>query len=936
MNILNKVTWQAMWKNKTRTIVTIIGIILSAAMFTAVTTLGVSLVSYLIDISAYNEGDYFIRYDYGTDSEIQGIYQEDYVNQIGDLKALGYTTFLLNDAERGELSETCIVAAGDDNFFDMISARLKGGRLPANSNEIILTGNAVDYLEGAGLPCGIGDTVTMTVVPEYVPKYNEVSVDLPADGTAFTKEYTIVGITERFYKLDDFTLQISYLLTYADENIEPALWHRIYVKTDPAKAAYIFQDKPYGPVRSTNTNMLNLYGASKYSNVNHFIYAICGVLMAIIMVGSISLIYNAFAISVSERTKQFGLLSSIGATKSQLRRSVYFEGMSLCLIAIPLGILCGYLGIKITLSLTSGLISGLLAGSVESGANLHAIASFPAFVCAGVVAAVTVFLSVLIPAKRSTKVAPISAIRQTQDYQVPKKGLKTGKLAVKIWGLPRMMAQKYYTVSKHKYRATVISLVISVVLFITSCGFTQVLQNTADSNANTYNFDMYVYNLSEAQMEELRNHPAVSRSVICSSNQWNAIIPSNILSEEYRMACESYNESTLSEDDNGAKYVNIHYVEDDAFRSYLEEQNIDPAPYFDINHPTALVMSGKIIVYKQNGQDTERLIYETSVFENFSGPLVLFDSVEPDTVHEYLINISPNYYWNKGSYQGYPMDVYRFTGSISEATFESTPYLQEDGSVSIVKVYENIEAGQCIIGYYLYDPSKDVLSEEPLATRPIPQNTPTPLLGETVDELPFGVTNFTRAETITVAMPLSMVNTETYPPELRISIKDYDAITAYLDEKGYDYGDLLESQMQYRNIVTMTNVFSYGFIILISLICVCNVFNTISTNIALRRRDFGMLRSVGMQSKGLNQMMIYECLRYGIRALIMGIPMGFLGSFGIHSLSAGVGISRYEIPLIPMTVSIISVFVVVFISMLYALSKLKKDNPIEAIRIENL
>ena len=936
MNILNKVTWQAMWKNKTRTIVTIIGIILSAAMFTAVTTLGVSLVSYLIDISAYNEGDYFIRYDYGTDSEIQGIYQEDYVNQIGDLKALGYTTFLLNDAERGELSETCIVAAGDDNFFDMISARLKGGRLPANSNEIILTGNAVDYLEGAGLPCGIGDTVTMTVVPEYVPKYNEVSVDLPADGTAFTKEYTIVGITERFYKLDDFTLQISYLLTYADENIEPALWHRIYVKTDPAKAAYIFQDKPYGPVRSTNTNMLNLYGASKYSNVNHFIYAICGVLMAIIMVGSISLIYNAFAISVSERTKQFGLLSSIGATKSQLRRSVYFEGMSLCLIAIPLGILCGYLGIKITLSLTSGLISGLLAGSVESGANLHAIASFPAFVCAGVVAAVTVFLSVLIPAKRSTKVAPISAIRQTQDYQVPKKGLKTGKLAVKIWGLPRMMAQKYYTVSKHKYRATVISLAISVVLFITSCGFTQVLQNTADSNANTYNFDMYVYNLSEAQMEELRNHPAVSRSVICSSNQWNAIIPSNILSEEYRMACESYNESTLSEDDNGAKYVNIHYVEDDAFRSYLEEQNIDPAPYFDINHPTALVMSGKIIVYKQNGQDTERLIYETSVFENFSGPLVLFDSVEPDTVHEYLINISPNYYWNKGSYQGYPMDVYRFTGSISEATFESTPYLQEDGSVSIVKVYENIEAGQCIIGYYLYDPSKDVLSEEPLATRPIPQNTPTPLLGETVDELPFGVTNFTRAETITVAMPLSMVNTETYPPELRISINDYDAITAYLDEKGYDYGDLLESQMQYRNIVTMTNVFSYGFIILISLICVCNVFNTISTNIALRRRDFGMLRSVGMQSKGLNQMMIYECLRYGIRALIMGIPMGFLGSFGIHSLSAGVGISRYEIPLIPMTVSIISVFVVVFISMLYALSKLKKDNPIEAIRIENL
>jgi putative ABC transport system permease protein len=447
---------------------------------------------------------------------------------------------------------------------------------------------------------------------------------------------------------------------------------------------------------------------------------------------------------------------------------------------------------------------------------------------------------------------------------------------------------------------------------------------------------MYVYNLSEAQMEELRNHPAVSRSVICSSNQWNAIIPNENLSEEYLQACESYNDSSLTENENGAKYVNIHYIEDEAFRSYLEEHHINPDPYFDKQNPTALVMSGKIIVYKQNGQDTERLVYETPVFENFSGPLVMFDSVEPDAVHEYLENISPNYYWNKGSYQGFPMDIYRFSAPIPEAIRESTPYLQEDGSVSIVKVYENNDAGQCIIGYYLYDPSKDVLSDEPLATRPIPQNTPTPLLGETVDELPFGVTNYTRAETITLAMPLSMVNTEAYPPELRISINDYDAITAYLDEKGYDYGDLLESQMQYRNIVTMTNVFSYGFIILISLICICNVFNTISTNIALRRRDFGMLRSVGMQTKELNRMMIYECLRYGIRALVMGIPLGILGSFGINTLTGSVGNSNYEPPLIPMCIAIACVFVVVFLSMLYALSKLKKDNPIEAIRMENL
>jgi len=935
MSILIKVTWQAMWKNKTRTIVTIIGIILSAAMFTAVTTLGVSLISYLIDIAAYNDGDYFIRYDFGTDSDIEGIYQEDSVSQVGDLKALGYTTFVLDDAERGELSETCVVAAGDENFFDMISAQLKEGRLPANSNEIILTGNAVSYLDGAGLPCGIGDILSLTVVPQYNSDIDEISIDIPDDGTAFTKEYRIVGITEQFYKLDDFTLQLSYLLTRADENVEPALWHRIYVKTNPAKAAYTLQDKSYGPVKATNTNMLNLYGASKYRNINHFIYAICGILMAIIMIGSISLIHNAFSISVSERTRQFGLLSSIGATKRQLRQSVYFEAISLCLIGIPLGIFCGYFGIVVSLRLTADLIDGLLAGSMESGVDLHAAASGAAFICAGVVAAATVFLSVLSSAERATKVAPISSIRQTQDYRIPKRGLRSSKLTVKIWGVPGMMAQKYYTISKNKYRSTVISLAISVLLFITSCGFTQALKNTADANANTYNFDMCVYNLSEEQIAEVRNHPAVSRSVICSSNQWNAIIPSTILSEEYTQACDIYKDSTVWEDNTGFNYVKIHYLEDRVFRSYLEEHNIDPEPYFDVQNPTALVMSGKIIVYKQNEQDMERIIYETPVFNEASEPLKLFASIIPEALSEYLDHISPGYYWRYSSYNGYPMQIWIFADPLSEKIIEATPYLQEDGTLSVVMIPPENESDDPCIGYYLYDPSRDALSEKPIANQPIPQNVLAPLIGETVEDLPFGVANHSNNSTIVIAMPLSMVNTEDYPPELCISINDYDAITTYLDENGFHYSNLLKSQMQYRNMVTMANVFSYGFIVLISLICVCNIFNTISTNVALRRRDFGMLRSVGMKTEELKQMLFFECMRYGIRALLIGLPLGVLASFGIYSLSGSVRTAKYNVPLIPIGISIVGVFAVVFISMFYALSKLKKDNPIEAIRMEN-
>ena len=372
------------------------------------------------------------------------------------------------------------------------------------------------------------------------------------------------------------------------------------------------------------------------------------------------------------------------------------------------------------------------------------------------------------------------------------------------------------------------------------------------------------------------------------------------------------------------------------FRAYLEEQEIDPEPYFDTQNPTALVMGGKIVTFQQTEDGHERIIYETDVFIDTGFSLFLFDNTVPKALSDYLESIPSNYYWVNSAYQGYPMKIYCFTDTLDESVLESTPYLQSDATLSVVMIPQENAHGTYDVGYYLYDPSNDALSGEPIAINENPQSAPNLLISETVREHPFGISTNTNSECIVLVMPLSMVNTEDYPPNLLIKIRDYKAITGYLDEQEVYYQDLLQSQMQYRNMVTMINVFSYGFIILISLICICNAFNTISTNIALRRRDFGMLRSVGMQNRELNRMMIFECLRYGIRALVMGLPLGILTTFGIHTLTGDVGNSTYELPLVPMCIAIACVFIVVFISMLYALSRLKKDNPIEAIRMENL
>lgn len=137
-------------------------------------------------------------------------------------------------------------------------------------------------------------------------------------------------------------------------------------------------------------------------------------------------------------------------------------------------------------------------------------------------------------------------------------------------------------------------------------------------------------------------------------------------------------------------------------------------------------------------------------------------------------------------------------------------------------------------------------------------------------------------------------------------------------------------------LLLVINIFSYGFIILISLISIANVFNTISTNINLRRQEFAMLKSVGMAGKGFRKMMNYECALYGLKGILYGVPFSFLISWYMHSVMLEGTNMKYIIPWTGILISSASVFLVVFATMLYSMSKIKKDNTIEALRNENL
>ncbi|MBQ4564986.1 MAG: ABC transporter permease, partial [Oscillospiraceae bacterium] len=249
MKALYKFTWSALWKNKSRTLVTLLGIILSAALFTAVTTLGVSSRSYLMDATVYSSGDYFLRFDYSTEEQRTLAAETEAVSQMGTLSALGYST-LPN-------GETDIVAAGDDSFFTMFSLRLTEGRLPRNGNELVLPFSAWEAL---GKP-SLGDSLSLSVTQCFTPPQDMTELNLPTGDKTFTKTFTLVGISEGIPHLDDWDLDCSHFFTKSEEN-QSALWHRLFLKTDPPEAAFELQNRHLGQVDSLNSELLALYGTS--------------------------------------------------------------------------------------------------------------------------------------------------------------------------------------------------------------------------------------------------------------------------------------------------------------------------------------------------------------------------------------------------------------------------------------------------------------------------------------------------------------------------------------------------------------------------------------------------------------------------------------------------------------------------------------------------
>jgi len=844
MNIFHKIALQGLKKNHTRTLVTIVGVVLSVTMFTAVATFGTSLLNYLTNDSIAKHGDWHVAF---VDVDSSFVQEQANGKEVTNTAAYANIGYAMLDGAKSPDKPYFFISGFNDKTFDTLPITLISGRLPENNSEVLVPSHIAIK---AGVKISVGDTLTLTVGNRQAGGETLTQHDSYRAGdetliAAAVKTYKVVGTCER-PGFEEHSAPGYTLITRIDKADLTGSFSQFVTLKNPHQVKTYARNAAGTGKFVLNDDVLRFMGISDNKLFNTMLYSVGGVLVAIIMVGSIFLIYNSFNISLNERTHQFGILMSVGATARQLRNSVLFESLCIGSVGIPIGVLAGVGSIKLILPIVANNFSTIISSNVP----LTLSVSFSALAMAVAVSLITILISAYIPAKKAVATPVMECIRQTNEIKTELKAVKTSKFLQRIYGLEGTLALKNFRRNKKRYRSVVLSLTLSIILFVSGSAFGTTLKRLAKEYSYEAEADSDIcfdtQDMEEHELFQLYNKLKTADGVYKSTYQANLTYPcmTDDLPSDFM---DTYRESA-GDDGTGETLelpLDVQFIEDDIYYGFIESLDLPTADY--------------------TGEDAKVLVLGINTAEHVT----------------YFTNSSMDFTLTSAS--GAQAKKIRAT---FVDTYPVDPLIKDSAPAYLFMA----------VAPWQMKPQFDALG--------VPSK--------------FGLTFWSENPALSMAQ-----------------------IQALIEESGitsdYNLINVSTAFELFRSITFVVDVFTYVFVIMISLIAVANVFNTISTNIRLRRRELAMLRSVGMSDHTFKKMMNFECAFYGMRTLLFGVPIaGFLSwlIYKVIVFEEKLDDFAFLFPWGSMIISVLSVFLIVFITMLYATSKIRKENIIDALRDE--
>ena len=824
MKVLNEITLKSLKLNKKRTIVTIIGIILSVSLITAVFGMVACFRETLLK-KAIKDNGYNHIIARGNQDILDILKNNREIKKTFTVANLGYSYINSKNEYKPYLKLSSVVNPSD---FLELPFNLKEGRFPANSNEVVISnslltngkvnlkiGDTINYKLGKRYACG-------TLVEEdYLVKEMKDIDDKVICGKENLVEESeillkIVGIIDRpNYNFESYSSPGYTSLTVNLDSNDLITYNILKTPKNYNKVFNSLKKSNKFKTLTLNSEVLR-YEVFKFSDRTYnMILTVAFVVTVIIMITSIYCIKNSFAISTLEKTKMFGHLISLGATKKQIKSIILKEGFYLGIIGIPLGLFFGILADYILILVMKNILE-----TTFLNATFVFKISYLAIILAIITSIITIYLSCIKSARRASKISPIEAIRNNLDIKIKNNKLIPPKIIKKIFKTPGVLAYKNLKRNKKKYKTTIISLVVSILTFITMNTFITYTFKLSGNYYQDLDYDLKI-RVNDPTEENINN-------IINLDNidKYNIVYEGDILNVKNSNRLTKEGIDYLDNELN----INILLLDDKTFTNYLKKLKI-------------------------TSKKDEGILIDNHAFY-----------IDNKTVIRRLTNYHKNEY---------------IKGLIGTKEY----------NIKISNIENNNTFGyEDHVGMYLLL-NKDYYKD---------------------------INYHTSVITINSKNDQDLEN-------------DLDK----LDQELFIY-NLKRNNQDSKSMLIIVSIFLYGFITVITLIGVTNIFNTITTNMALRKKEFATIKSIGMTKKEFNKMINLEILFYLTKSLFYGIILGLIGSYLVYLSFASNYDAGFIIPIKSIIICSISVIILITIIMKYAIRKTDKQNIIEAIRNENI
>ena len=769
--------------------------------------------------------------------------------------------------------------------------RLIDGRFPENENEIMLqkSSKTSKYI------FNLGTTLTMN-----------------------GKEYKVVGYVNNVFDSNESKLDIGILKIASTEEKKEALnkIQSIYIKDIgkrvKATAEGISQTLKEDPKNkdismAVNKNLLRLQNAnlqgyeSSTDNVLSTLEMMRNVLIGIVAISGIIIMYNSFNLSLVERRKQYGILKSLGIKNSSLYIIILFEALVLSVVGIVIGYLCGMLGDYLVIGyINDTLVNVIKSMGVEKDLQIFLIytTNIHAFYIVAISTTITVLLAAMIPAIKSTRISPIENIRGKDDYVVNTKKVKTSNISKKILGVEFDLARKNMKRAKKRFRVATLSLSIAfILLFVIGTLGTQ-----------------------------------INNQIGLLEVQTNAIFKNGNIVEMDHINI------TDKKDPKDKKYTEQNFQDMVKFATEEYKKELEKKDSLKVNR---VILADTMRTLKQidTKNDLIKTLSDSYLNNTFKRT---DDKARQEAKEKIAIQVVNNKNYNK-------QDKYNLNNIKDNEMYLSNVSIVEENGTLVEKP--------------IFDESKIIGKEIEINGKKI-KIVKAPVNSELLLTASSGttfLTGYVNEKTLSEVMrnDKDLFGFRIfYQSDLKGDKKIEDITKKQYQlnfEKKYDFAKLqmfTEGVLtpagvigMIKGMITIFQLLLYGFLILVILMSVVNIFTTITINILLRSRELAILKSVGISDKQFDKMLRGEnyiaCLRSIIFGIVVSLILLFLTKFVIDKGKVNIDFKFImdmlgSINYIALIISIIIVYVITFISTLFAKKSIRSQDIVEVIRRDNI